>query len=416
MKSIERTIKTGLAALLVLMMLALGGLAVTNTGAQGGLSAILSGTGATSQKVSATGGALVQSVTTQTTPAATTGAQSATTQQSGVFDARAIARQGGPAVVTVVNTLQQSTGSQGQFGGRGYGNPLQTQPSQAEGSGVIISSDGYIVTNQHVVDSQQSLEVIFADGTKAPATLVGQDTYTDLAVIKVNVKVPAVATLGDSSTVEAGQPVVAIGSALGDYANTVTEGIVSGLHRSITDGGATVSTSLRDLIQTDAAINHGNSGGPLFDLSGNVIGINTAVVRSSGSSGDVAEGLGFAIPSNTVKAVTDQLIKNGTIAHPYLGITYQTITSDIAQQNNLPVQEGLFVSDVASGSPAEQAGIQANSVIIKFDGTTLTGGTDLATLLNKYKVGDSVKLTVIAPGATTAKDVTIVLGSRPSGQ
>src|SRR5205823_1155295 len=189
-------------------------------------------------------------------------------------------RVAGPAVVTVVNTMQQATG-RGRFGSGGQG-----QAPEALGSGVIIDNQGDIVTNQHVVASQQSLSVIFADGTQVPATLVGQDAYSDLAVIKVDAKVPAVAQFGDSDNLEPGQPVVAIGTALGDYKNTVTAGVVSGLHRRLSDG----DTSTQDLIQTDAAINHGNSGGPLLDLDGNVVGRNPVVVSSTGMTGEDVDG------------------------------------------------------------------------------------------------------------------------------
>jgi 2-alkenal reductase len=243
---------------------------------------------------------------------------------------------------------------------------------------------------------------------------VGQDAYTDIAVIKVDASMPAIAQFGDSNKLEPGQPVVAIGTALGDFENTVTAGIVSGLHRQLEDGG----TSLQDLIQTDAAVNHGNSGGALLDLDGNVVGINTAVVRIDGTMGSVAEGLGFAIPSNTARAVAEQLIGNGAISHPYIGISYQPITPELAAANNLPTQQGLYVTDVAAGSPAAQAGIKPNSIITKLDSVALgsDGNSNLVTLLSKHKVGDSVKLGVIAPGSSTESDVTIVLATRPGGQ
>jgi 2-alkenal reductase len=220
--------------------------------------------------------------------------------------------------------------------------------------------------------------------------------------------VPAVASLGDSDALEPGQPVVAIGSALGDFRNTVTAGVVSALHRDL-DGG-----TVRDLIQTDAAINHGNSGGPLIDMSGKVIGINVAVVRGGGFTGDVAEGLGFAIPSNTVKQVADQLINKGAVTRPYLGITSMMITPQVAAYYNLSRETGIFVTEVRPGSPADKAGIVANSIITRFDGTELNGDTTLVELVIKHKVGDSVKLTVIPPDSTTEKEVTVVLGTRPA--
>ena len=287
MKRIKRTINTGLAMALLIMLLTFGGMTVTNNGLTGGVATLLPPIQVASQQV-ATSNTVVTSgdnLDAQNT--------AAITAQQGVIDARYAVHQAGSAVVTVVNTMQVTT--RGRYG--------QTRTAEALGSGVIIDSRGYIVTNQHVVANQQSLQVIFADGTKVEATLVGEDASMDIAILKVEAKVPAVAQLGDSDKLDLGQPVVAIGTALGDFANTVTVGIVSGLHRQLDDA----STSIRDLVQTDAAINHGNSGGPLLDLNGNVIGINTAVVRNDGTMGSVAEGLGFAIPSNTVKSVVERL-------------------------------------------------------------------------------------------------------------
>jgi 2-alkenal reductase len=410
MESRERTarsIKIGLASLLMVVMLALGGLAVVKGAADGGITALVTAAHTSTQSITPSSAVEVKN---PTATAPTTAAQQVAPAQqgSGVLDARIADKVAGPAVVTVVNNMQATTG-----GGR-FGIPGQGQSGQALGSGVIIDDQGDIVTNQHVIANQQSLFVIFADGTQVPATLVGQDAFSDLAVIKVSAKVPGVAQFGDSDKLEPGQPVVAIGTALGDYKNTVTAGIVSALHRQLGDGG----TSTQDLVQTDAAINHGNSGGPLLDLNGNVIGINTAVVRSAGTSGDIAEGLGFAIPSNTVKTVTSQLIKSGTISRPYLGITYQVITPDVATANQLPRQQGVYVTDVTTGGPAAKAGIVPTSIITKIDGTTITtdSNSTLAGILSKHKVGDSVKLTVLAPNAVSEKDITVVLGVRPSGQ
>ena len=171
---------------------------------------------------------------------------------------------------------------------------------------MIISDQGYVVTNNHVVAGQGSLEVIFAEATKAGAQLIGTDQFADLAVLKVSGAVPAVAQLGDFDQLKPGETVVAIGSALGDFRNTVTVGVISGLNRTLQGQ----DVNMENMIQTDAAINHGNSGGPLINLRGEVIGINTAVLRSSGM-GDVAEGLGFSIPANTVKNVTGQIINTG---------------------------------------------------------------------------------------------------------
>ena len=227
--------------------------------------------------------------TGQTTPQATTE----------VLDARSAVRVAGPAVVTIRNT----------FSG-GNGRRRQGVSQTAIGSGVVISEQGYILTNNHVVQNQTALEVTFLDGTTAAAKVVGTRPALDLAVIKVDITVPAVARFGDSDALEPGQPVIAIGSALGDFRNSVTVGVVSALHRDLGSAG---STPLNDLIQTDAAINEGNSGGPLLTPDGLVVGINTAVVRSGGptSNGEVAEGLGFAIPGNAARDIADQLIKAG---------------------------------------------------------------------------------------------------------
>jgi 2-alkenal reductase len=298
MQRIERTIRVLITTVLAIAVLALGGLAVTGTATHGGASALVGGASTAVQKVAVAGAPATVANTGQSTT--TTAAQAAPAQQqSGIVDARYAVRTTGPAVVTIINTMQVQT-RRGRFGGGG------TQTAQASGSGIIIDNKGDIVTNQHVIDSQQSLQVIFADGTQADATLVGSDTGADIAVIRVSGKVPAIAQFGDSSKLEIGQPVIAIGSALGNYTNTVTQGILSGVHRQLSDVSPSTPAT-QDMLQTDAAINHGDSGGPLLDLNGNVIGINTAVI-SVDSTGQVAEGLGFAIPINTVKTVIAQWV------------------------------------------------------------------------------------------------------------
>jgi 2-alkenal reductase len=320
-----------------------------------------------------------------------------TGQVGGVLDARAAVRAAGPAVVTVVNQLATQRGLGGS--------------PQATGSGVIIDSRGYIVTNNHVVEGQRSLQVIFSDGQKAPATLVGSDPFTDLAVVKVDVTVPAVAQFGDSDALEPGQPVVAIGSALGDFQNTVTAGVISALHRDLDDTG---EPALQNLIQTDAAINHGNSGGPLLDIDGKVVGINVAVVRGSGLTGDPAEGLGFAIPSNTAREISRQIIDNGAVERPYIGISYQLITPQVAAYYDLSRDAGIVVTEVRSGSPADKAGIKANAIVTKFDGVALDQDNSLLELLLKHKVGDTVKLTVVQPGSDSEQEVSVTLAARPA--
>jgi 2-alkenal reductase len=391
-----RAVRVGLASVLLALLVVLGGLSIT------GLTSNLSfGAQAAPGTV-----AEVRPVSNQATePAPSDNAVVAPEPpaqvQGGVLDARIAARRTGAAVVTVVNYLDTNS-QQGAFGA----------VPQASGSGVIVDSRGYIVTNNHVVANQRSLEVVFSDGKKATATLVGTDPFSDLAVLKVDASVPAVASWGDSDNLEPGQPVVAIGSALGDYQNSVTAGVVSQVHRDIKDAD---STALRDLIQTDAAINHGNSGGPLLDIEGNVIGINVAVVRNTGV-GDVAEGLGFAIPSNTARAVVEQIINNGAVSRPFIGITYQMINERLAGAENLARDHGILVSEVSPGTPAEKAGITPGSIITRFEGVELNEDNTLMELLMERKVGDTVTLTVLEPGATDEKDVQITLAARPKDQ
>src|SRR5688572_10367158 len=275
------------AAALLLLLAFLSGAILLSVGTLGSPTAQVTTPVATVERIAATNETSAPNPITNDSAAPET-------QLGGVLDARPAVRKTGPAVVTIINTL--SSGGNRAFPGM--------SPS-ASGSGVVVDRRGYIVTNQHVVEGQRTLEVIFSDGKRASAKLVGEDSFSDLAVVKVDVDVPAVAEFADSDQLEPGQPVVAIGSALGDFRNTVTVGVVSALHRDLDDSG---SAALRNLIQTDAAINHGNSGGPLLQLDGRVIGINVAVVRGAIISGDVAEGLGFAIPSNTARQVVEQLI------------------------------------------------------------------------------------------------------------
>jgi len=299
-----------------------------------------------------------------------------------------------PAVVTVVNTQkpQQVMG----FWGR------QIIQPKSSGSGVVISKEGYILTNNHVVQDYQSLEVIFADGTKAAARLIGADPYADSAVVTVDGGVPATAELGDSSALQPGETVIAIGSALGDFKNTVTVGVVSAVNRSLDSGNG---YSLEGLIQTDAAINHGNSGGPLVNMLGQVVGINTAIVRGDGSSGDVAEGLGFAIPANTVKNVADQIVKKGYVSRAYLGVRSLTITPEIAGANGLPMEWGVYVRSVDRASPAEQAGVMEGDIVTEIGQDKIGADLSFTNALLHHQAGEQVTLKVWRNGKTISLDV-----------
>lgn len=300
--------------------------------------------------------------------------------------------QVGPAVVTVVNTYQTMWGA-----------------AQSSGSGVFISKEGYLITNNHVVEGYQRLEVILPDGQTLPAELVGTDAYADIAVLKVEAKeVPAVATFGNSDTLNPGETVIAIGSPLGNFRNTVTVGVVSATGRSLqTDN----NYLMEDLIQTDAAINHGNSGGPLVNLAGQIVGINTMVVRGNGFTSDQAEGLGFAIAANTAQAISEQLIAKGFVARPYLGISWNPVTPAVAQANDLPAEWGVYVASVGARSPADNGGLQVGDVITHIGQTPLDADHPFTNTLWQHAPGDTVTLTV-ARGNETLK-VEVTLGERP---
>ncbi len=309
-------------------------------------------------------------------------------EDSAIVDA---VRKVKPAVVTVINQMQPRR----TF----FGN---TYAPTASGSGVIIDTKGYVVTNNHVVEGARNLQVIYADGSKANATAVGTDAVLDIAVIKVDGAVPAVAQFGDSNALEPGQVAIAIGSPLGDFRGTVTVGVVSALNRNV--------GRQYGLIQTDAAINSGNSGGPLVNSMGQVIGINTLIVRSS-SSGNIAEGLGFAIPSDQVSEIANQLITHGRVEHPYLGIASQELTPQIVRVLKLNVQEGAVVTEVDPNSPAGRAGLQEEDVITAIDGKTVSQEYPLIRALLTHKPGDTITLTVLRGGKSMEFKLTLAANS-----
>lgn len=309
-------------------------------------------------------------------------------------------QQVGPAVVTVVGTIP---GQMTIFG--------PTGDMTVSGSGVFISTEGYILTNNHVVEGTKEVTIVLSDGTQEKATIVGTDIYADLAVLKTDGTVPAVAVLGNSDVLKPGETVIAIGSPLGDFKNTVTVGVVSATGRSIDTGQG---YQIEGLIQTDAAINQGNSGGPLVNLAGEVVGINTLVVRSTGT-GAVAEGLGFAIPVNTAQAVAAQIMQKGYFSRPYLGIRWQAINPDIAAVYRLPVQWGAYITSVQSNSPASQAGLQQGDIITRIGGTALDETHSYINTLFNYKPGDTVTVEVYRNGKTLQFQVTLGETTTSSG-
>ena len=293
-----------------------------------------------------------------------------------------------PAVVTVLNLSSRSQ-------------------EQGSGSGVIFSADGYLLTNNHVIEGANALEVVFMDGSSAPAELIGADAFADVAVLHVPPPLPGIAELGNSDVLRPGETVIAIGSPLGDFKNTVTVGVVSATGRMVDTGRG---YQLEDLIQTDAAINQGNSGGPLVSLTGQVIGLNTLIVRG-GFGSAVAEGLGFAVASNTVHAVSEQLIQKGYVARPYLGIRWESINPRIAWVYNLPVEWGIYVTRVATSSAADRSGIQPGDIIVALDDTPLDEEHPFINALLAHQPGDSVTASVRR--GDDVHSVELVLGESP---
>ena len=286
----------------------------------------------------------------------------------------------------------------------------QDYESAAAGTGIIVTSDGYILTNKHVINGATSISVVLDDGTSyEDVELVATDPLNDVAFLKIkDVSGLIAATLGDSKTLSAGQQVMAIGNALGQYQNTVTVGVVSGLGRSITasDGTGYSTETLSDMIQTDAAINSGNSGGPLVNAAGEVIGINTAVSSS-------AENMGFAIPISSVKGMLAQLIESGSAERTYLGVYAAEITPEVAKAYNLPVNSGAYLyssstySAIVKDGPAAKAGLKDKDIITAVNGIKVGEAGTLTDLIGEYKPGDTVQLTVIREGNEIAVNVTL---------
>lgn len=343
-----------------------------------------------------------------------------------------VVKRTSPAVVSIVITqdvpiVEQFNGADpfsDFFGTTPFG-PFSFRAPQLEqrgtekrevggGSGFIVTDDGLIITNRHVVNQENAEYTVFTnDGTKYSAQVIARDPVNDLAVLKIDAKNLPFLDLGSSDALQAGQSVVAIGNALGEFRNTVSVGVISGLSRSITAGDVQgQAEQLEGVIQTDAAINPGNSGGPLLDLNGRVIGVNVAVALGSQS-------VGFALPVNLVKSVVDSVQKTGTIVRPYIGVRYTLVTPALQQQNRLSVDYGAMVvrgetvSELAviPGSPADKAGIVEGDIILELDGTRITQDRTLSSLIAGKNVDDTIRLKVLHRGTT--KDVSVTLEKIP---
>lgn len=320
-----------------------------------------------------------------------------------------IAKEVGESVVSVETTAT----TQGFFGPR---------ESEGAGTGIILSDDGLIITNRHVVPAgTTSVRVILSDGTEFEGvSVVGRTSSRDsldIAFLKISDtkgRKLKPAKIGDSAKMRVGDPVVAIGNALGQFQNTVTSGIISGYGRNIQAMDSEGSENLENLFQTDTAINPGNSGGPLVNLDGEVIGINTAVASGG------AQNIGFAIPINDVSGLIDSVRRTGTLQRPYLGVVYIPITDGVAQQYGLSVKRGAYIAPpgiigtdpIVQGGPAEKAGLKAGDIILKIDNTAVDQTNSLSAIINKHRVGDEVTLTVLRDGRE--QKIKVTLGTAPT--
>jgi serine protease Do len=320
-------------------------------------------------------------------------------EESVVID---VAQAVSPSVVTVsMQTPARRVLQFNPFGG-GFSQSIQGGQPQDIGTGFIVSTDGIIVTNKHVVsDTSATYQVITNDDKTYDVKKISRDPSNDIAVLKIDASGLKPVTMGDSSNLKVGQTVIAIGTALGEFRNTVTTGVVSGLGRGIQAGDIYQGyvEQLDDVIQTDAAINPGNSGGPLLNSAGQVIGINVAVASG-------AQNVGFAIPVSVVKNALDQYNKTGSFAaKAYLGVEYQMVPKQSAVLNNVP--EGAYVVSVVTGSPADKAGLQADDIVTKMDGEALNENNTLANVIKNKKPGDTVSLEVYRNGSTITISATL---------
>ena len=314
----------------------------------------------------------------------------ATTDVPATMRAEDVVAAVGPSVVTVLNEQRFSSQDDGE----------ELQPV-GSGTGFIIDDDGHIVTNAHVVAGGDQFEVVFADGSVHDAELVGSDPLSDLAVVRVDVDLPGTVALGDSDELRPGQPVLAIGSPLGAFTNTVTQGIVSAIGRDFPG-----SNQYTNLVQHDAAINPGNSGGPLFDFNGSVVGVNTLGIPTD-DSGEPVQGIFFAIPANTVKEIAAELIDNGEVIYPYFGIEFDSVSPDVVAELDLPVDNGVLVLNVPDGGPADEAGIEAGDVVVSIGGVEIDRQTSFSEALFQFEPGDTVEVGIVRDGEEMTVEITL---------
>ena len=309
-----------------------------------------------------------------------------------------VAKKVSPSVVSIISSSSTVDPFTGQA----------SMMKDGAGTGIVMTKEGLIMTNKHVVEGGQSFNVIMSDNTEYKnAKVIATDPNNDIAFLKIEAKNLTPAELGDSDKVEVGQSVVAIGNALGQFQNTVTTGVISGKSRPITASGSNGSSeALTNLFQTDAAINPGNSGGPLVDIEGKVIGINTAVAGN-------AEGIGFAIPINDAKNVLSSVLKTGKIVRPYIGVRYISLNEEIAKANNLSSNTGALIYGSGSqlaiipGGPADKAGLQEGDIILKIDGKEINETNPISSVIGKKKPGDKVEVIYLRDGKQAKANLTL---------
>jgi S1-C subfamily serine protease len=388
-------------------------LLIAGLGALGALA--LQQDGATSARASAPAAAAVPTATAGAAGVVTPTATAPTGQTAASFSpgAPTAAPTGGPVVTDVESVVVRVAES---VGPAVVTIQVRSETAAGSGSGVIVDPSGVILTNRHVVAGASSVTVILATGRELPGTVHGIDTLTDLAIVKVDATGLPTAPIGESGALKVGQTAVAIGNPLGEFEGSVTAGIISGLDRSVqvSDRSGGTTEALRHLIQTDAAINPGNSGGPLVDSNGRVIGINTAEAGQS-------EGIGFAIPIDVAKPIVDQALAGKEISRPWIGINYQDVDAQVAEENDLPVENGAWIHRPAAagtgraiveGSPADKAGLRDGDVVTAIDGRAVDRDHPLDLLLLAHAPGDSVTLSVARGNETIQVQVT--LGTRPA--
>lgn len=329
-----------------------------------------------------------------------------TTEEERVIN---VVKEASQAVVSIVVTKEVTVYSDyGLF----FRIPQGTEKRQVgAGSGFIVSSDGMILTNKHVVEDEKAeYTIITNDDKKYPVKVLARDPVQDIAILKIesNVNTFPVLRLGKTSNIQIGQTAIAIGNALGEFQNTVSVGVISGLGRTVTASSGTTTERLEDIIQTDAAINPGNSGGPLLNLMGEVIGINTAVAASG-------ENIGFAIPIDRAVKGIEQVKNTGKISYPFIGIRYVLIDENVAKELELPVSYGVLIASgtnigeraISPNSPAEKAGLQEKDIVLEMDGQRIDKNNSLAKIISKYNPGDTVSLKILRNGTELLKSVVL---------